>query len=256
MSIQQILQIIIFRVIAQLRAEASRYFLGVLWWIIEPIIYMAVFYVLFEVGLRGGGQEDFIVFLLIGLVFWKWFSSSLMTGSNSLVTNKGIINQINTPKWMFPAISFGIATFKFFITLAILMPFLLIYGITWQVSIIVLPIVIVIQAALALGGAIFLASVVPFLPDLTHIISNGLLFLFFLSGIFFEVSAFPEKVQKWLYLNPMLSMIEAARNVLMYAKWPSYINLLAVLAFSLVMLIFSLWNINRLNYAYAKVSKS
>ena len=69
MSNKQILTIIVFRVAAELRAEVSRYFLGVLWWIIEPIIYMAIFYLLFEAGLRGGGREGFIVFLLVGLVF-------------------------------------------------------------------------------------------------------------------------------------------------------------------------------------------
>ncbi len=256
MTTQQVLKIIIFRVLAELKAEASRYFLGIFWWIIEPIIYMSVFYILFEVGLRGGSRGgSFIVFLLVGLVFWKWFASSIQTGANSLRANQSLVNQVKVPKWMFPAINFGTSTFRFLFTLVVLLIFLSFYAPPWHITNLVLPLLMLIQAILALSGAIFWASLLPFLPDLSHIISNGMLLLFFLSGIFFEVSQFPQSIQKWLYLNPMLTLIESYRDILIYFQWPHWPRLGIIALFSVLLLVFSLWNINRLSYIYPKVNR-
>ena len=156
---------------------------------------------------------------------------------------------------MFPTISFGISTFKFAITLLILLIFLLLYGVTWQITILVLPIIMSIQAVLSLGGAILLASFVPFLPDLRPIISNGIMMLFFLSGIFFEVDRFPESIQKWLYLNPMLTLIDSYRAVLIRFEWPNWFRLGIIALFSILLLGLGLWCINRFSYTYPKVSQ-
>ena len=256
MSNQQVMIIIIFRVVAELKAEASRYFLGILWWVLEPVMYMGVYYMLFEGGIRGGGRgENFVVFLLIGLVFWKWFASSIQSGSGSLTANKNIINQVKVPKWMFPAISFGSNTAKLLFTLTILLIFLAFYGFTWQITILALPVLMGIQAILTLGGSIFLASIVPFLPDLKFIISNALMLLFFMSGILIPIDRFPESVKKWLYLNPMLTLIEAYRDILMYFQWPDWYSLGIIALFATLLLTFGLWRINRLSYIYPKVNR-
>ena len=256
MSNKQFIKMIVFRVGAELKAEASRYFLGVLWWILEPIIYMGVFYLLFAGGIRGTSQGgDFIVFLLIGLIFWKWFASSVQLGSNSLIANKGIIEQVQVPKWMFPAISFGNSTAKFLFTLVVLLIFLLTYGVTWQITILALPLLIGIQAILALGVSIFLASVVPFIPDLKYLISNAIILMFFLSGVFFSIERFPDNIKKWLYLNPMLTLIESYRDILIYFQWPNWSSIGLIALFAILLFIFSLWHINRLSYTYSKVNR-
>ena len=59
-----------------LRAEASRYFLGYIWWILEPMLWVAVFYVVFEVLLQAG-RADFLVFLMCGKLAFIWFSKSV-----------------------------------------------------------------------------------------------------------------------------------------------------------------------------------
>ncbi len=257
MSNRQVIKIIIFRVVAGLKAEASRYFLGMLWWIIEPAMYMCIFYFVFEVGLRGGGLgfERKLIQILPGLVFWRWFASSLQSGSNSITANKNIIDQIHVPKWMFPAISFGSSTFKLIFILLILLIFLAFYGFPLQITILALPVLMIIQAILTLGGGILLASMVPFFPDLRHIISNGLLLMFFASGIFFDINAFEPDVKKWFYLNPMVTLIDSYRDILVRSQWPNWPRLGGITLFAIPLLAFSVWHINRLSYTFSKVNR-
>lgn len=85
----------------QLKAEARRFALGYLWWVVEPLLYVAVFYVVF-VKLLGNQRSDFLVFLAVGKLTFIWFSKSINQAAMSLVNNRGLIGQVNLPKHLFP----------------------------------------------------------------------------------------------------------------------------------------------------------
>ncbi|EED30587.1 hypothetical protein NOR53_501 [gamma proteobacterium NOR5-3] len=70
-----------------LKADASRFYLGYLWWVLEPLLYVAVFYVVFEV-LLGTRRPDFLVFLMCGKLTFIWFSKSVVHASRSIVASK------------------------------------------------------------------------------------------------------------------------------------------------------------------------
>ena len=99
-----------YRAYLNLVADASRYHLGWLWWILEPMAMTAVFYVVFRF-LRAR-DEDFIYFLIVGVTTWLWFSNSVSNATQSLVAAKGLITQIKVPKMMFPLVSVLTGCFK------------------------------------------------------------------------------------------------------------------------------------------------
>ena len=78
------------------------------------------------------------------------------------------------------------------------------------------------------------SAIVPFVHDVRYIIENGLLFLMFLSGIFFQFDALDPAVRSVLLLNPMAILIESFREVLMYGGYPDFSQLTYVLVLSLV----------------------
>ena len=125
---QRIRDIIQYKTYAELKAESQRYYLGFLWWLIEPVIYMLVFYFVFGI-LFQRGTEDFVVFLLTGLVFWHWFQSTVMQGVDTLQANRVLYNQVFVPKYLFPAVVMLKNSAKFGVVLAVLLLFLLVYGI-------------------------------------------------------------------------------------------------------------------------------
>ena len=246
------LDLIRYKVYAELSAEAARTFLGILWWLIEPVLYMSVFYLIFGVLFQRGG-EGFVYFLLIGLVVWKWFDSSIRSGMVSLQTNAAVIQQVYQPKFIFPVIVVLINTAKFLLVLLLLLLFLLISGkpvsITWLA---LLPL-IGVQFVLIVGITSVCATVIPFLPDLKWVVDNGLTMLFFLSGVFFDISAMPEHLQGWLRLNPMAVLIDSYRSVLLLGQMPDWGHVFWVLLFSCVLVVVALQLFSRYDRIYPKL---
>jgi len=237
---------------AGLRAEASRGYLGVLWWVIEPVMYMIVFYVAFAHVLHRG-DENYVTFLLTGLIAWKWFHATLNTGANSLMANAGLMNQIYVPKIIFPLTYVAVNTFKFFIILALLLCFLQFTPVTVSWTWLLLPILVLTQLLLITSLSSLLASVMPFFPDLKVIFDNVLMMLFFLSGIFFDIAKLPEKVQGYLMLNPMAALITMYRQVLLKGVPPDWVQLLWVLTFSAVVMALAVWLFRRFDRVYPKI---
>ena len=72
----------------KLRADASGYFLGYIWWVLEPLLFVGVFYVVFEVLLKTG-RGDYLIFLMCGKLAFIWFSKSVNQAANSILINRG-----------------------------------------------------------------------------------------------------------------------------------------------------------------------
>jgi len=240
------------KALAELKAESSRAYVGILWWVIEPVLYMFAFYLVFSVGFRVGGP-GFVPFLLCGLVPWKWFAASIQTGSNTIVANRGLINQIYFHKRLLVATSIVASTIKFTVVLTLLLLFLGLSGVTLDHHLVGLIPIIVVQLALIAGITGVAASIVPFIPDFKLLIDNGLIIMFFMSGIFFDISERPERIQEVLSLNPMVPIIGAYRNVLLHASWPDFEALAVVLAEAAVLLILATRVLSRYDRQFAKV---
>ena len=72
-----------------LKAEARRYYFGFWWWVIEPLLYVAVFYIVFE-QLLGTRTPDFLMFLIVGKFTFIWFSLKNFFLKS---TSQGLLNQ-------------------------------------------------------------------------------------------------------------------------------------------------------------------
>src|SRR5690625_3880266 len=98
--------LLLYLVKSGLKAEHRNSYLGYFWWLLDPLLNVAVYYFLVVIILGRGGP-DFPVFLVIGLVVWRWISSSINSSANSILRYSSIINQVYLPKFIFP-ISFTI----------------------------------------------------------------------------------------------------------------------------------------------------
>jgi lipopolysaccharide transport system permease protein len=240
------------KALADLKAESSRAYIGILWWVIEPILYMLAFYFVFAVGFRAGGP-GFVAFLLSGIVPWKWFAASIQTGSNVILANRGLIAQVYFHKGLLVATSLTASSIKFAIILSLLLIFLLLNGTTLDHHVWGLVPIILVQLALIAGVTTLAASIVPFLEDFKLIIDNGLIILFFMSGIFFDIQELPADVQGILSLNPMVTIIGGYRDALLHSAWPDIQALAIVLAEAGLLMTWGTLRLNRHDRRFAKV---
>ncbi len=215
------LELILYKTYADLRVESERTFIGVLWWIIDPIVTMLIFYVVFGVVLERG-SPDYVPFLFTGLVPWRWFTSSLPHAGNSLLQGRGLMQQVYLPKVVLPTVTILTDTVKFAFVFVVLLIFLLVYGCPLGLSCLALPLVVLVQMLLVAAASYIVAALVPFFRDLTFVVDYTLRLLFFVSGIFWSIDAVEnEQYQHYLRLNPIASLLDAYRGILLEGEWPS-----------------------------------
>jgi lipopolysaccharide transport system permease protein len=214
-------ELVWYKAYADLRAEGARAYLGMLWWVLEPIFQMTVYYIVFGYLLQRGGP-GFIYFLLCGLVTWRWFANSLLRGAGAISSNAGLMAQVYLPKYLFPPMAIIANFLKFLIVFLLFLAFLIFSGSALHWSWITLPFLLATQMLLIAACSSLLAAVMPFLPDLKMLIENGLTLWMFMSGVFYDITALPERVQLYFRLNPMATLIENYRAVLIHGAWPDW----------------------------------
>ena len=224
--------LILYKTLADLRAEAARTYIGFLWWVLDPLIFMAIFYVVFGLLLKRS-TPDFVPFLLIGLVSWRWFQNTITHSATSILGGQGLMQQVYVPKVVFPLVVILTDLVKFGVVLVILLVYLWIAGFNAGWTYIALPVLLITQFLLILGLTLLVSAIVPFLPDFKYLTDHTLQILFYFSGIFFAGSTIPENYQIYFYLNPMANIIEAYRDILMYQQYPNWLALALIAALGL-----------------------
>lgn len=245
--------LVLYRVFAELRAESQRTYIGFVWWFIDPLVNMMVFYFIFSYVMKRG-TDDYIPFLLTGMVVWKWFGSTLPGGANSIRANAGLMSQVYLDKSIFPLTILLVNGAKFVIALGLLTIFLILYGYDVTRYYAALPAILIVHFFATLGPTLILAAVVPFLPDINLLLENVLRILFFLSGIIFPIGQLGGWAKTMLYLNPMVILIESYRDVLMYQRWPSFEGLGVLLVASLALFTVGQVLIRLFDHEYPKVT--
>lgn len=253
MELQRELSLIFYKACAELRAEAARTYAGFLWWILEPLISMSIYYLVFSFILARN-IENYAVFLCCGLIPWRWFQSSVMCGANSVVSSRSLMQQVYIHKLVFPCTSLLSNTFKFLIILGLLIAFVLLGGYSPSVHYLAIPVIMLAQGAFIAGCTLWCAAIMPFLPDFRLLLLNLLQLMMFMSGIFYKVDRVPEKLQTVLLLNPMTGIIAAYRNVLLYNSWPDWAYLGGITLFSLLLILTSTRIIHRFDRIYPKIA--
>jgi lipopolysaccharide transport system permease protein len=245
-------ELILYKTYADLKAETERTYLGFLWWVFEPIMYMSVFYVFFGVLLEHK-TTNFVPFLLVGLTAWQWLKSCLSHGSETILGGHGLMQQVHLPKVIFPIILILTDTVKFIFIFFLLLNFLWIYGFGISINYLALPVVLIVQLLFTTALTFFLAAIVPFLPDLRFVVENVLLAVFFMSGIIIDVNSIPVDYRVYYYMNPIVSIVESYRHILMDHVWPNWLALFMIGIISLIGIWLGSRLISRFEYIYPKI---
>jgi ABC-type polysaccharide/polyol phosphate export permease len=210
-----------FMAISSLKREATQTFLGFLWWIINPLIYVVIYYFLAVVIFSARG-EGYIPFLIVGLFVWRWTALAVQAAGASIYNRANLIRQIYIPKPVFPLAAIIDQTIKFLVSLVVLIVALYFFGIDLTYSVLYLPVLVLIQLALILGLGYVLSVIIPIVPDIRNLVG----FIFqagvFLSGILWGRGHLPEKYHLFLDINPMATLIEAYRAVLLMGQAPDF----------------------------------
>lgn len=166
-----------------LKVRYKNSFLGFAWSLLNPLLYLAVFYVAFDVVL-GAGIPSFPIFLLSGLLVWNLFSSAVAGATGSITGNAGLVKKVAFPREILVFAAIGSAIVHFFLQLAVLAVVLAIgrWDVGWGYLPLV-PLAFVAVVVLAAGLGLLLAGLNAYARDTQHLLELALLAWFWMTPI-------------------------------------------------------------------------
>ena len=209
--------------------------LGFLWTLLNPLLQMVVYTLVFSVYFRLD-MEKYPAFLFAGLLPWIWFASSLQQGVTCILDGAGLVTRSQFPAEVLPVVTLTTNTLNFLLTLPLLFVFLLAFRVKLGPALLALPLLIALEYLLALGPVLILAALNVQFRDLQHIILHLLTVLQFLTPIFYPLSLIPEPLRAWAVMNPLTILFSAFQDVLYFNRLPPWPPLLGLLVVSCVVL--------------------
>jgi lipopolysaccharide transport system permease protein len=242
---------------AELHKHGADTLLGNVWWLLDPLLQMAV-YVVFVSVIARISKPDYPLFVFCAILPWKWFSSAVNDGILSVTSRERIIKQVKFPKIVLPFASTlgGIVNFTFGL-IPLLGLMLLFYSDRISPTLLLIPIIAAVQFVFSLAVAIFVSALNVFFRDIANVARHGLRLWFYLSPALYsfdDVRTRAGGLAGTLYsLNPWTPLFESYRAVIYNKTIPPWEPLAILLVVSVVLLGLAILFFKRVEPSFAKV---
>lgn len=188
--------------------------IGILWALIQPLLTMIVFTVIFSkiAGLKSIPNVPYPLMVYVGLLPWQFFAGSLSGAANSLIENSNLISKIYFPRMVVPFAAIVVSFIDFLISFTILVGLLIYYNYLPSWQIIMLPIFVILGFLASLGPGLFITALNVKYRDFRYVIPFLIQFGLYISPIGFSSNNIPGGWYRLIYyLNPIVGVIDGFR---------------------------------------------
>ena len=209
----------------ELRGRYRDSILGALWTFVQPLVMTGVYFLVFSLLWRNTSIPHYPLFILIGMIAWNFFASSVVSGCASVLANGDIVKKVWFPRALLPlSVVLAQAITAAVLYIAFLPLDLWVAPEARWTFLLVIPIFLLFTSLL-FGMATLLATANVFFRDIQHLVGVAIMPLFFLTPIFYDFDSFPAAPPHWLVLvlrygNPVTPFIESLRAVLLQGVVP------------------------------------
>jgi lipopolysaccharide transport system permease protein len=198
--------------------------IGVLWALLQPLLTMVAFTVMFgRIARLPSGDVPYPLLVFAGVLPWQFFSSSLSEASNSLIGNSNLLAKVYFPRIIIPASAVIVCFVDFLISSAILVGLFGWYRVLPDWRIVALPGFVLLGFMAAFGFGLWLTSLNVRYRDFRYVVPFMIQFGLFLSPVGFSASVIPSQWRFIYFLNPMVSVIEGFRWALLRGRGDLYL---------------------------------
>jgi lipopolysaccharide transport system permease protein len=225
--------------------------LGFAWTLLNPVLFMAIYTLVFSVYLRSG-IHAFPLYLLSGMIPWIWMSGATGQAVTAIIDGRAYVGKTLLPTELLvfvPVLSNGV---NFVITILLLFPVSLALGVNPVWAVVFLPLLTLIQLAITLGIALLVATCNVFYRDLQQLVGYALLAVMFLTPLFYEATAVPPNLTFMVTYSPIAALVAGYQSVFYYGTLPDWRKLLFAAAFGAAILALGLLCFNRNRDAFGE----
>jgi lipopolysaccharide transport system permease protein len=191
--------------------------LGPVWHLIQPILATLVFTVIFgSIAQLSTDNLPPFLFYMAGNTVWGYFSSCLISTSNTFTNNAGIFGKVYFPRLSVPVSLVVSNLFSFSIRFGLFILFLAYFMLTGaavrpNLWMLLLPVLIVLMAGIGLGIGIIVSSLTTKYRDLQHLVTLGVQLLMYASPVIYPLSTVPQGWRLLILANPATPILEMFR---------------------------------------------
>ena len=245
--------------------------LGFIWSLANPLLYLAVFTLVFT-QLLDNGIQAFPVLFMSGFLVWNFFNLAAMSGTGSVVGNANLVRKVRFPRVVLPLSSVGFAGVHFVLQLGVLLALLAVfYRDAFGPQLVLLVPALAVVTVFATAMALLASALNVRFRDVEHLLEVILLAWFWLTPIVYPVTFVRDQLagSPWLFrlymANPMAGVVTAmqraiyvhpvagGREILPSGGYGFYLTWLGVAgAIALVLLALGLWTFRRLQADFAE----
>ena len=257
----------------ELKVKYKNSALGFVWSLLNPMLYLVVFYLVFTYFIPAS-ISYFAIFLLSGLLPYNLFSAGLGGGTTSIVGNASLVTKVWFPREILPLASIGAALVHFGLQLAVLAAALMVfrYPPSWSYLPLIVPALLTLLLLVA-ALAILLAALNVYARDIEHLLELVLLAWFWMTPIVYPYAQVREKIGDLALLNPLASIVITMQRAIWgnhlvtiqsngkptqlpavpdLSQWWYLRNLGFVVVISIALLLFAFWIFGKLEDNFAE----
>lgn len=212
----------------QVQARHRGSYLGMLWTLVNPLlllaVYTLVFTVLLPVGVEPERRLDFVLNVFCGLVVFGVFSETVQRAPTAVVSNTNYVKKVVFPLEALVVADLWASAVAGALNLTVLMAALLVAG-GWHWTVLWFPLVVPPLLLFTLGVSWLVAALGVYIRDLAVSIGVVVTVLFFLTPVIYRAEDVPVRWQWLLHLNPMAVFVDAARGTLLAGRAPDAVTL-------------------------------
>jgi lipopolysaccharide transport system permease protein len=210
----------------EIKIRYKQSLLGAGWAILQPLLMMLVFTVVFSLLARMPSDGiPYPVFSYAALLPWTFFVTSINFGSASLITNLNLVTKTSFPREILPMGSIGASFFDYLVAASIFLVMLFVYRVPLTWNVLWVPVILSVQILLTIGVTLLAAALVVFYRDVRFIVPLGVQVWLFATPVIYSTSLIPDPLRPYYMLNPMAGLIDSYRQVLLFGQQPSLIYL-------------------------------
>jgi ABC-type polysaccharide/polyol phosphate export permease len=202
---------------ARYRAQA----LGVIWSLLNPLVMMAIFSLIFTKVFKTQAAH-FPIFLLIGLIVWEWISQSISAATQVFISNADVIKRTVFAREVLPTMSVASFGINFLISSVVLLVFVPIFPGAFKLSpaLLLIPPLLGLMFLLIVGVGLATSVLNVIYRDVAYLVNTGLLILYWLTPVIYPLDVIPEPARSVLSWNPFGRILLSLRGVIMEGQVP------------------------------------
>ncbi|EFL92711.1 permease component pf ABC-type transporter [Candidatus Regiella insecticola LSR1] len=229
----------------ELRTKFIRSRLGGLWMILNPLAQVIIFAFVLSAVLSArlpgiNNQYAYAIYLMAGTLGWTLFAEIVNRCLTLFIDNGNILKKLAFPKIALPLIVMGSALVNNLLLFIAILAIFGLLGHTPGMALLWLPILMAIMVALALGIGLTLGILNVFIRDIGQVVPVVMQFVFWLTPIVYMANIIPAQYHSWLVCNPLIPIVTAYQDILLYNRAPQWLDLTNTLIIALVLLLGSL----------------